>query len=110
MPENQRNLKARVLEYLDQHRGERVFLTQMCQELNEEPRRIQQSLLHIREQHHYPIRNIIKGHTWEVAANTQLVGDDSPTTYTELTKLKSGALLLERGDGKIFKAILTEVD
>lgn len=110
MPENHRDLKAKVMQYLDQHRGERVYLNTMVEELNETPRRIQQALLHIKTQHHYPLESLVKGHTWQVGANTKLVGDSSPTTYTEIAKLRSGALLLERGDGKLFRAILTEVD
>lgn len=111
MPDNQRNLKAKVLQYLDQHRGERIYLQKMVEELNEEPRRIQQALVNIKMQHNYPIESIVKGHSWQVGANTKLIGESEPKkTYTEHAVLRSGALLLERGDGKLFKAILTEVD
>lgn len=110
MSENVRDLKARVMLYLDQHRGQRVFLSQMASDLNETGRRIQQTIAHIRTQNNYPIRTIVKGHTWEIAAdNSPSPSEDNTTKYTEVTILRSGAVLLERQDGALFKAVLTEV-
>lgn len=106
-----RDLKARVLQYLEHHRGERVFLSTMAMDLGEEPRRIQQSLSFINRQGQIPLRVVVKGHTWEVGGSTTTAEiADTRKTYTEITTLKSGALLMERGDGALFKAELTEVE
>lgn len=108
-----RDLKARVLQYLESRRGERVFLTDIVTALEEGPRRIQNSLNFIKQQGTIPLTTVVKGHTWEVGVNpnhevTPKV--DNRNTYVEIVTLKSGAFLLQRQDGALFKADLTEVD
>lgn len=106
-----RDLKAKVLQYLDANRGQRVFLSAIANEVNEPPRRVQQAISHIRAQHNYPIKTIVKGHTWEIAPGISTSSpEDNSVKYTEITSLRSGAVLLERQDGALFKAVLTEVD
>lgn len=106
-----RDLKARVLQYLEGHRGERVFLSTMAMELGEEPRRIQQSLSFINRQGQIPLTAVVKGHTWEVGNSKSTPNvPDQRNRYIEITTLKSGAVLLERGDGTLFKGDLTEVE
>jgi len=104
-----RDLKARVMLYLDKHQGTRIYLTNMASELDEEPRRVQQCISHVKRQHNYPIEVVNKGHTWNMGY-LENQKTDNRTTYTEVTNLKNGGVLLERQDGALFRANLTEVD
>lgn len=110
MSDQHRDLKARVLHYLLEHRGKTVFLDKMATELKEPARRIQQCISHInrQEQHRVELLVTVKGHAWFVTPEKT---QDNRVKYAQIMELKrSGSILLEREDGRVFQAVLTEVE
>lgn len=103
-----RDLKARVLHHLLQNKGKTVFLEKMVSELDEPARRIQQSISFLRRQNKINVITTVKGHSWYVEPDTN---EDNRIKWAQIMELpRTGRVLLERQDGKVFIADLTEVE
>lgn len=113
---NHRDLKARVMEYLDKHIGQRVYLHTIASDLGDDSRRVQQAMNRIMKDDSFPLRSKVQGQAWEVLRTDKTDNNDQKTKkedkilFEQVRELKSGAVLLEREDGVLFKAIELDFD
>lgn len=115
-------LKARVMEYLDQHVGLRVYLRTMASDLGETERRVQQCMNVIMNDGMIPLNKLVTGQVWDVIRPVELdspkpdsnsetnfvpkprTNKDSRVLFEQVGSLKNGMLILEREDGVLFSA------
>ena len=92
-------IKGKLLHYLTQKAGERIFLKDIAENLNESERRVQSAMNELKRGGE-PITVDVAGQAWTYRPN----GKPDKPLYEYLTTTKSGELVLQGTDGTLLLA------
>lgn len=94
-------IKAKILSYLEKKAGQRLFVTDIAQDLNESEDRVRGAILNLINRDKEPIEVNIRGQAW-----TYKPGSNGSATaiYEYLATTKDGRLVLQGTDGQLLVA------